>query len=215
MQYNRARADDRARADRYSVFNLCADPDPTAAANEDVAAEINSRTDVYAVLDHAFVIDAGARIDDHIRADAAAGIDNRSRDDNSSVSNLNSIGNRRTWMNGAGKCKSFFTSDVREVQTRSAVAYTDDQMLDPRFTQSIELLPAAEDQTTVKVRTLWIDVVYKPGDLVLTRQAHDVGDDERVPGSSPDDYSVGHTSTLRARSFTISVRLLLLTCSMR
>ena len=43
-----------------------------------------------------------------------------------------------------------------------------------------------------------------------------ISDDQRVPGSSPNDDWVGHTSDWeRARSWTISACLLLLTCSMR
>ena len=44
-------ADDRARTDSRSSLIFAPDPDSAAAANEDVAAEINSRTDMYTVLD--------------------------------------------------------------------------------------------------------------------------------------------------------------------
>src|SRR5262245_16492052 len=80
-QHQRPSADERARADLHAFFDDGAKTNPGPAADVHAAAKTRAARDVDAIVDHAFVVHAGGRVDNDVRSNAGAGIDDGPRDE--------------------------------------------------------------------------------------------------------------------------------------
>ena len=167
----------RARTNPHSVFDRCPDSHPRSLCHLHSAAQAHTRTHVDSILNYALMTNTCAGVDDHIAADLRARTHDGSGCNDGTFPYGNVTGNCSLGVNSGGELEALCTDQVGQPQACLTIPEAEDQVTDTLPLKKIQLLLAAQDLCSAKVRiaACRIDIVKEPHNVELTTQPHNVG----------------------------------------
>ncbi len=96
----------------YMINDGGADADPRPAADKDFSAQTHPWAYVSPVLDYAFMVDAHARVDDHILTNERPGIQDRSTHDDGPRAYTDITRNTGPWVDSSRQGEAFCTNQT-------------------------------------------------------------------------------------------------------
>jgi hypothetical protein len=108
----RARSDNGMRSNDHFISDGRSDSYPGTPLDHDLAPEAHTRAHMCPVVHQAFMVNAGAGIDDHALADSCPRIDDCAGGDDRTTTDRNIRGNRCPRVHRRGEAKAFSPHQV-------------------------------------------------------------------------------------------------------
>jgi hypothetical protein len=189
--HNSTGANNRRFADLDPLYNGRTDTHQCAPSHVDIASEMRSRGNMYAIGNDAFVVNGSGGIHDDVCSDDSARVDDGARGHNSPRSNLRISRDDSAGMNGRGEQEATGADVISQAEPKRAITHGDEGISNAAAAQLRQHPPIArEGRIAERSAQPPFGVIVDEGhDFILSGQPDDVRHDAPVATGTPHDES--------------------------